>query len=357
MEEKFEQKQKTVKKQRIETKVKLWSGEGLDKNENLFNIRSYPTFNDTSETIKVAVQKWLGSSVWQLSMEQLVQVVIRESPRCVQAQRIKEKVKGIKIPIFCHSRNKQYSICLKKPKYLEIIYYLKMKEWLGKQKDFREEEDQNQENQQNNQQEEEGEHFENSENIGREEKKNGKPKEEKIKIIKSIKSMPVTNRKAKIIKEKVENWLSNNESSDENIERDIETAFKTLLSQPPVDEKANKIKKQVLTWLAEDVKSQKIRSTVLEWSGKIKLQESNNSNTSHPPPNSSHPSPNPSHPPPNSNNSPPSLSSSPPKSPLSSPPLSPRLEGLSSKSSKKKSSKHIFKQREDEEDKKNDENN
>jgi len=99
--EKFDERQKTLKKQRIEMKVKLWSGEGLDKTENILNIRSYPTFNDTSETIKVAVQKWLGAQVWQLSMEQVVQVVMQESPRCLQAQRIKEK-NGLEIKKICN---------------------------------------------------------------------------------------------------------------------------------------------------------------------------------------------------------------------------------------------------------------
>ena len=86
------------KRDRIEEKVKIWSGEGnSNKSENIFTIQQYPTFNDTSETIKFTVQKWLGGSQnWQLSMEQVVQVVMRESPRCYQAQKIKEKVKGKK---------------------------------------------------------------------------------------------------------------------------------------------------------------------------------------------------------------------------------------------------------------------
>jgi len=110
-----------------------------------------------------------------------------------------------------------------------------------------------------------------------------KGSQSKEEIIKTIKEMPVKDRKTKIIKQQVENWISNN-SDDENLERDIENAFRLILSEPYNDPsgKATKIKNQVLSWLAEDQKSQKIRNTVLQWSGgkvRVENHSSSGSNT------------------------------------------------------------------------------
>ena len=85
--------------------------------------------------------------------------------------------------------------------------------------------------------------------------------------------MPANNKKAKIIKKKVQKWIC---EESENIERDIEKAFRKILKQPTTEPKNEKIKKQILQWLSQDSKSKKIRSTVLEWSGKLE-QNYNNS--------------------------------------------------------------------------------
>lgn len=226
-------KQEKHKKHLIETKIKLWSGRGLDKKDSIVDIQVYPTFNDKSETIKASVQQWLGTTVWQLSMEQVVQVVMKESPRCIQAQKIRGKVK----------------------------------QWWGEQTNNTNEDNRNDNNNHSNNNNDNNNNNRNNNSN----KKNNQRKQMKMSaedVVESIQNMPANNKKTQIIKQQVKNWIANN-TDEESIEDDIESAFKKILLTSANDPKTLKIKNQVMSWLAVDEKSQKIRRQVFKWSGKL----------------------------------------------------------------------------------------